>query len=165
MRDVFRELPKRRRFEDTAHIANKAPKSPTMRVLSHPTCKNTIAGAWSRPIRGIKQLHVMQKMKSLKGPLRTLTVTEFGHISERAKRAQEAYGEAVDAFDTTTATQAEKGSLYQLKKQALFLEKAEGLFISQKLKMQHLIKSDRSTSYYHGHIKERKGSTMPAILD
>jgi quinolinate synthase len=87
MRDAFRELPKRRRFEDTAHIANKAPKSPTMRVLSHPTCKNTIAGAWSRPIRGIKQFQVMQKMKSLKGPLRTLTVTEFGHISERAKRA------------------------------------------------------------------------------
>ncbi|XP_019183032.1 PREDICTED: uncharacterized protein LOC109177999 [Ipomoea nil] len=93
--------------------------------LTHQDFKVTLENVWREHVEGSKQYILAKKLKSLKGPLRTLNRNAFSHISERTRVAKEAYSVAQDELDVLNANEQERAYVNDLRKRALFLMEAE----------------------------------------
>ncbi|XP_019150673.1 PREDICTED: uncharacterized protein LOC109147524 [Ipomoea nil] len=128
--------------------------------------KVTLENVWREHVEGSKQYILAKKLKSLKGPLRTLNRNAFSHISERTRVAKEAYSVAQDELDVLNANEQERAYVNDLRKRALFLMEAERRFFAQKLNTVHLVEADKGSHYFHSLINKRNAaSTLAAILD
>ncbi|XP_019176812.1 PREDICTED: uncharacterized protein LOC109172115 [Ipomoea nil] len=134
--------------------------------LTHQDFKVTLENVWREHVEGSKQYILAKKLKSLKGPLRTLNRNAFSHISERTRVAKEAYSVAQDELDVLNANEQERAYVNDLRKRALFLMEAERRFFAQKLNTVHLVEADKGSHYFHSLINKRNAaSTLAAILD
>nr|GMC74362.1 uncharacterized protein LOC109184888 [Ipomoea batatas] len=134
--------------------------------LSHHSFQHILLESWNIYISGTSQYQFVQHLKALKGPLKRLNKEEFGHIAERAVRANTEYSQFATNFDVITATEEDRTKLSDLRKRASFLAEAERQFVSQKLKFKVLIDGDKGSKYFHDLIKRsNRDKSITCILD
>nr|GMD42193.1 uncharacterized protein LOC109184888 [Ipomoea batatas] len=134
--------------------------------LSHHSFQHILLESWNNYISGTSQYQFVQPLKALKGPLKRLNKEEFGHIAERAIRANTEYSQFATTFDVITATEEDRTKLSDLQKRASFLAEAERQFVSQKLKFKVLIDGDKGSKYFHDLIKRsNRDKSITCILD
>nr|GMD40667.1 uncharacterized protein LOC109147524 [Ipomoea batatas] len=106
------------------------------------------------------------KRKLLKSPLKRLNKEEFGHISERAVRANEDYSSFAQNYDVITASEEDRIMLQNLRNRACYLAEAEKQFFYQKLKLKSLIDGDKGTKYFHDLVKKsNRDKSITCVLD
>lgn len=133
--------------------------------MEHPNFQNMVRETWQNAIFGTKQFILCMKLKALKNPLKTLNKQEFNHISERARRAQEAYAEAQNLLMNNPTSTSLQSRAKDFRRTANFLLEAEKNFFKHKLKNTHLLMADRSTSYFHSLVKKKNfNSTIPYLM-
>lgn len=113
--------------------------------LDHPRFKDILNNHWRTFFRGTRQFILVSKLKAMKGPLKELNIKEFSHISERAKRANSDFQHVLDNLDVLNATENDKILVQKLRKKAMFLKSCERKFFEQKLKIKHLITTNRGS--------------------
>ncbi|XP_019155207.1 PREDICTED: uncharacterized protein LOC109184888 [Ipomoea nil] len=134
--------------------------------LTHPKFKQILLDTWTMNIHGSRQYTFVRKLKALKAPLKILNKEDFGHISEKALAANSAYNDFLHSADFNEDSEDNRIVLQGLRSKALFLAEAERQFISQKLKLKHLIDADKSTKYFHDLVKKsNKDRSITCILD
>nr|GMD28854.1 Endonuclease/exonuclease/phosphatase protein [Ipomoea batatas] len=133
--------------------------------------KNTASIPWNKMGGRVNEAEVgrLRKyvlMKALKSPLKSLNKEEFGHISERAVRANEDYSSFAQNFDVLTASEEDRIMLQNLRNRACYLADAERQFFNQKLKLKSLINGDKGTKYFHDLVKKsNRDKSITCIID
>nr|GMC83807.1 Transposon TX1 149 kDa protein [Ipomoea batatas] len=134
--------------------------------LTHPSFHQILDDAWKVVISGTKQYEFVQHLKGLKSPLKRLNREEFGHISEKAKLANEEFSQFVQSFDVLTASGEDRQKMQILRKKACFYAEAERQFFCQKLKLKKLIDGDKGTKFFHGLVKKsNRDRSITCILN
>lgn len=122
---------------------------------THPQFLETISQHWSLDIYGSHMYILCNKLKHLKGRLKTLNNLHFSHISERVARA----GKELDATQLLLQNDRDNGNLLELEKQQrlnlLNLKSAEKMFFGQKLKCSFFKDCDKGTRFFHSLMSQR----------
>nr|GMD79670.1 uncharacterized protein LOC109184888 [Ipomoea batatas] len=134
--------------------------------ISHPKFKTIVKDSWDIFIDGTHQYSFAMHLKALKSPLKRLNKEDFGHISERAVRANEDYSSFAQNFDVLTASEDDRIMLQNLRNRACYLADAERQFFNQKLKLKSLIDGDKGTKYFHDLVKKsNRDKSITCIID
>ncbi|GAA0140201.1 hypothetical protein LIER_35201 [Lithospermum erythrorhizon] len=121
--------------------------------LDHPSFDDVLHSVWDTWHGGMAQFSLCSKLKALKTPLKALNRDEFGSIFEKAKEANAAFKEAVQAHMDDPLNETLKLKCHELRERANFLSEAERSFISQKSGGKFLLEGDRCTKHFHSLIK------------
>nr|TKR79425.1 hypothetical protein D5086_0000272650 [Populus alba] len=116
---------------------------------AHPQFLETISQHWSLDIYGSHMYILCNKLKHLKGKLKTLNNLHFSHISERVARAEK----ELDDTQLLLQNDMDNGDLLALEKQQRLnlvnLKSAEKMFFVQKLKCSFFKDYDKGTRFFH----------------
>ncbi|GAA0160354.1 hypothetical protein LIER_16928 [Lithospermum erythrorhizon] len=121
--------------------------------LDHPSFDDVLHSVWDTWHGGMAQFSLCSKLKALKAPLKALNRDEFGSIFEKAKEANAAFKEAVQAYMDDPLNVSLKLKCHELRERANFLSEDERRFIGQKSRCKFLLEGDRCTKYFHSLIK------------
>nr|TKS07524.1 hypothetical protein D5086_0000112890 [Populus alba] len=132
---------------------------------THPQFLETISQHLSLDIYGSHMYFLCNKLKHLKGRLKSLNNLHFSHISERVARA----GKELDETQLLLQNDRDNGDLLALeKKQRLNLvnlKSAEKMFFGQKLKCSFFKDCDKGTRFVHSLMSQRhRKHHIPAIV-
>ncbi|KAJ6874155.1 hypothetical protein NC651_032856 [Populus alba x Populus x berolinensis] len=121
----------------------------------HPQFLETISQHWSLDIYGSHMYILCNKLKHLKGRLKTLNNLHFSHISERVARA----GKELDDTQLLLQNDMDNGDLLALEKQQRLnlvnLKSVEKMFFGQKLKCSFFKDGDKGTRFFHSLMSQR----------
>ncbi|XP_074570567.1 uncharacterized protein LOC141827233 [Curcuma longa] len=128
---------------------NRAFKFINMWAL-HEDFEKIVKDSWAAPIQGHAQYILKGKMFRLKRCLRELNKNNFGHISEKAKRAKEELEEVQRSILDGGPPPIE---YTQIRKKANLLIEAERQFYQQRAKNVYLKSADKCTKFFHDVVK------------
>ncbi|KAL7106274.1 hypothetical protein ACP275_07G101800 [Erythranthe tilingii] len=119
----------------------------------HGEFKTIVQDVWTADRLGSRKWAMIKNLKALKSPLKSLNRKEFGHISERAKRASLDLEETQQQMHDDQHNAALQQKVLNRSEKAKFLTKAERSFYYQKAKLHYLKNSDRPTKFFLGMVK------------
>ncbi|XP_074301229.1 uncharacterized protein LOC141632593 [Silene latifolia] len=111
---------------------------------------------WGRHMYGKKMYQVVQKLKTLKQPLRELNKNAFANVELSAQLAQ------VQFKNTQTALHGDPTNLHLQEEEHLVgrvykdMVEARDSFLAQKANVHWLKDGDSNSYYFHNHIKKRR---------
>ncbi|GAB2280080.1 hypothetical protein Dimus_039393 [Dionaea muscipula] len=121
----------------------------------HPRFLPIVAQEWSVHVGGVKMYRVVQKLKALKYPLRSLHKCFFSDIEGRVLQAMEVLTQAQVAL-RAEFTEEHRMAEMEARERLQHLMAAENSFLKQKLKDDWFHCMDRSTKYFYSLVKGRR---------
>ncbi|XP_059658763.1 uncharacterized protein LOC132305101 [Cornus florida] len=118
-----------------------------MAVFPKATCEFLPHG-WSIHFRGIKMFSVVQRLRALKGPLKTLNRKEFGAISRKVTACKEELEHCQRSLDLNPADDLLRVNERDLASKYSELCLAEEMFYKQKAQVHWLKVGDQNTAYF-----------------
>ncbi|CAH9127004.1 unnamed protein product [Cuscuta epithymum] len=138
-------------------LLNSSPKPKPFKFfnmwLKHHDFANILVQHWNMTCVGSAQYLLVKKLKGLKRPLKLLNATEFGHISNKAKRAKDDFKAAHRMLLLDPTNEELKARVGETSRKAIFLCEAETSFFQQRAKATHILEADKGTKYFHAIVK------------
>lgn len=116
----------------------------------HEDFQGLVKTSSEEPANENAQYRLKEKLRRLKGKLRSLDKHRFQHISEQAKRAKKELEEAQHGLLAGGEPSSEYGTI---RRKATILVEAEKSFYQQRVKSVYLKNSDRNTKFFHDLVK------------
>ncbi|XP_057504768.1 uncharacterized protein LOC130788237 [Actinidia eriantha] len=111
-----------------------------------------------------KMIELCKKLKTRKGPLKSLNKLHFLHISARSAAAEEELQQAQQQLHNNPTDPDLQAAVPELRSKSLRLAEAEMSFRSQIAKAKFLKNIDKGTKVFHNLIKSRRmKSNIPSI--
>jgi hypothetical protein len=132
-----------------------------MRMWSlHPDCRNVISDSWNIVVVGCPMHILSQKLKNLKGILRSWNKTSFGNVNEVVLAAEQKLHNIQEQIQinghSDALLAAEKVANFEFEE---VLNRQE-VFWQEKAKVNWHLHGDRNTKYFH-RLAKIKTSTKP----
>lgn len=124
---------------------------------SHPDFLPLVSDVWGTTVYGTSQFTLCQKLKFLKGELKSLDNLHFSHITSRVRAVTTELEQNQLLLDQDPSDSVLRENVKALRAKASFLSEAERSFLSQKAKCDFLTKSDKNTKFFHSIVKRNRG--------
>ncbi|XP_074265937.1 uncharacterized protein LOC141588392 [Silene latifolia] len=130
-----------------------------------PEFKTIITNEWNKQIRGTKMYSVVNKLKSLKKPLKALNRQRFSNVERATEVAKQILIDIQEKMHLTphdqTILQAKQAAASSYK----MLVEAQFSYLKQKAKTEWLREGDENSAFFHSQIKARHISNKIFKID